>query len=90
MTSAQILQVVRLYQQRLQEEGFEAARYKWPDMRHQSRRGALNHVLHMCNEVKKFVKAEELEKAFRWLGFMQGVLWVCGMYSIDEMRGHNK
>ena len=30
------------------------------------------------------------EKLMRWLGFVQGALWVKGIYGIDEMREHNK
>lgn len=29
-------------------------------------------------------------KAMRWLCFMQGVLWIQGAYSIDEMKTHNR
>ena len=28
----------------------------------------------------------KVEKAMRWLGFVQGTLWLLGVYSIDEMR----
>ncbi len=28
-------------------------------------------------------------KVFRWLGFMQGVLWTLNVYTIDELRRHN-
>lgn len=27
-------------------------------------------------------------KAHRWLGFVQGVLWTQGIYTIDELRAH--
>src|SRR5262245_26720005 len=30
------------------------------------------------------------EKVMRWLGFLQGAFWVLGLYTIDEMRAHNK
>lgn len=33
---------------------------------------------------------EKREKLMRWLGFMQGVLYAKGLYTIDEMRAHNK
>jgi len=26
----------------------------------------------------------------RWLGFMQGALWVKGIYTIDELKAHNR
>ena len=28
------------------------------------------------------------DKSSRWVGFMQGVLWAQGVFSIDEMRAH--
>lgn len=30
------------------------------------------------------------EKIMRWLGFMQGVLWCNGVYTIEQMQEHNK
>jgi len=29
-------------------------------------------------------------KAMRWLCFMQGVLWIQGAYTINEMKDHNR
>jgi hypothetical protein len=51
---------------------------------------ALAHVRTMLPRVKNFVTEGRLDKAFRWLGFIQGVLWAQGIYSIDEMKTHNK
>ncbi len=31
----------------------------------------------------------DLEKAMRWLGFVQGVLWSTGVRTIDQMRKDN-
>jgi hypothetical protein len=36
------------------------------------------------------IDSNETEKAMRWLGFIQGVLWMESIYSIDEMREHNR
>ena len=30
------------------------------------------------------------DKINRWLGFVQGVLWTTGVYTIDDMRDHNR
>jgi hypothetical protein len=30
------------------------------------------------------------EKAHRWLGFIQGVLWMGGRYSLDELKEHSR
>lgn len=50
---------------------------------------AIKHALWMCAQGLEFVRQDELDKAFRWLGFVQGTFWCCGHYSIDEMRAHS-
>ncbi len=61
---------------------------------------AMDHILWMLGEMKK-MEADlpdpspmgfpmKVEKLMRWLGFIQGALWVLGFYSIDEMREHNR
>lgn len=30
------------------------------------------------------------EKLMRWHGFLQGVLWCCGVYSLDALKAHNR
>lgn len=51
---------------------------------------ALGHVLWMCDEITVFIREKRLEKADRWIGFMQGVLWLTGVASIDESRKINR
>jgi hypothetical protein len=46
------------------------------------------HVYWMLGQMKGMV--EDSEKFARWLGFVQGVLWMEGLYSIDELREHNR
>ena len=36
------------------------------------------------------VKSEQWDKVNRWLGFVQGVLWNKRIYTIDDMREHNR
>ena len=49
----------------------------------------LKHAAWMVEEALVFVKEKNFEKAFRRLGFVQGVMWSTGEFSIDEMRKHN-
>jgi len=47
----------------------------------------------ILDEVENFLEEgsrEKLEKAFRWLGFIQGCLWSAGVYTINDLREHNK
>ena len=48
------------------------------------------HLYRMIFEMRTFIREGRMEKVFRWLGFMQGALWVIGVFSIDEMRDHNR
>jgi hypothetical protein len=48
------------------------------------------HVWWMITTLRDFIHEGRMEKAFRWLGFIQGVLWACGMYSVEDLAGHNK
>ena len=53
----------------------------------------LSHLAWMCAEIKRFAETnqqKELEKAFRWLGFVQGVLWDLPWRSIGTMRADNR
>jgi hypothetical protein len=45
-----------------------------------------DHLLTMCRKVEEFLTFGQEAKANRWFGFIQGVLWMSGIYTIDEMR----
>ena len=48
----------------------------------------LQHLASMLSRMEDMYD-EDPEKAMRWLGFVQGVLWSQGIYTIDELRIHN-
>lgn len=48
----------------------------------------LPHLLFMCEEASTFPPAR-LEKAMRWLGFVQGALWARGWISVEEAKRQN-
>lgn len=43
-------------------------------------------------EARGLIKEANLvkEKLMRWLGFTQGILWQLGVYTIQELKEHNK
>lgn len=51
---------------------------------------ALQHVNWMLDNMCDNLPTLDMEKAARWLGFIQGVLWVSNVFTIDEMRDHNR
>ncbi len=52
----------------------------------------LEHTRWMCDEIMVLVGSydQHVEKIMRWLGFVQGVLWSTGTYSIDQMKDDNR
>ena len=53
------------------------------------RRGVA-HLKYMCIEAQKFVDEGRIDKAMRWLGFLQGVLWSWGYFSLDDLKNHSR
>jgi recombinational DNA repair protein (RecF pathway) len=51
---------------------------------------SLAHAAYMCDRITEFVAEGRRDKAFRWLGFLQGVLWVNGVFTLDELANHNR
>ena len=94
MTKDQIKKTLRIYDDKLAVSGIEPIR--------DTNAGHLreHHIRWMCQEMLEWPlfnegigdpaeEAENKEKANRWLGFIQGVLWAECIYTIDEMRDHN-
>jgi hypothetical protein len=87
MTNQQIIDLCKSYIERLDEEWgvYKAVRNDKAD-------GPYEHLCHckwMLAEIPKFLE-ENQEKAMRWIGFVQGVFWSNGIYSVYEMREHNR
>jgi len=59
-----------------------------PDFELDGMEVALRHAHWMCHETLA-MPAEKLEKKFRWLGFIQGVLWMAGVQTVDEAKKDN-
>ena len=51
---------------------------------------ALEHARWMLGEISRFVQIGKIEKACRWLGFVQGIFWVTGIRLIKQMRDDNR
>ena len=47
------------------------------------------HFKFMCDEAQLFVDQDRVDKAMRWLGFMQGAFWMDDVYTLDELKKHS-
>ena len=93
MTPEQVFAVCRRYASLLDAKGCEAVQ----DPKAETQEAKLNHVRWMCDETVEFVdlflegKGQgHLDKAMRWLGFIQGVLAVSNILTIEEMKADNR
>lgn len=88
MTHDHIKRVLDLYDSRLAKMDLEP---HCSDGNCGSALKGLAHVRWMCQEIRVMIdRGESEDKINRWFGFIQGVLYADGIYSINEMRDHNR
>lgn len=44
----------------------------------------------MVPRLRALLDEGRIEKAMRWLGFMQGALWSIDIFSLDELKDHSR
>lgn len=87
MTGEKIKEVTAIYRERLTAAGYAPERFRADDTPACGQ--SLRHLLFMLDEIDDFVTAERMDKANRWLGFVQGVLWRNGLYTLEDLKSHN-
>ncbi|MDD3086427.1 MAG: hypothetical protein PHH45_00535 [Patescibacteria group bacterium] len=89
MTGDQIVAATDRYDRELEKEEIPVAEHPH-DIICMMRRAALAHLRTMFPKMVQFVSEDKIEKAMRWLGFVQGVLWVCGVYTLEQLKADNR
>lgn len=87
MNEKQILNALRACNEVLSE--FRIERWDAASLPPLDKGNQLRHASWMVSEAIKFTREGKLEKANRWLGFVQGVLWSTGQQTIEDMRQMN-
>jgi hypothetical protein len=88
--------MIDFYCKTLTELGYRPAPYQDVDAHIGDRRldtpkfDTLNHALWMCKQTRLFLRAGRFAKAYRWIGTIQGILLMNGVFSITELKGHNR
>lgn len=82
MSDEKILLVLKKYEDKL--DAVFSKGDKW------SKNPQLVHAKNMIPKMRGFMEEGRREKNFRWLGFLQGVLYCHGIYTIEEMANHNR
>lgn len=92
MTVQKVQSVISLYREKL--ESLHVT--KRDDIDHDSHLHSahpdvqLAHCMGMLDKMEGFLAEGRIDKAYRWLGFMQGVFWSLGIYTLTEMMNHNR
>ncbi|TSC82011.1 MAG: hypothetical protein G01um101420_541 [Parcubacteria group bacterium Gr01-1014_20] len=90
MTSEKILEAAGDCKRLLVARNIPSARFpadSFPDLESET----LAHTHYMLDEIiNVFIPADRREKAFRWLGFVQGVLWSKKLLVIADLKNQNR
>jgi len=87
MKKAKFLKTCREYDDLLKDNGYSII-LKEPYTEFEN--SDMNHIRWMLNEIPNMIDdTNKLEKINRWIGFVQGVLWSKGYYTIEDMRGQS-
>lgn len=89
MTKDKVRAVIGSYRCYFESRGISAIAMP-EDMPPRTREDVLQHCHAMLDKLEEFVNENRLDKAFRWLGFIQGCLWTHAVYTLDELKDHNR
>ncbi|MGB4593487.1 MAG: hypothetical protein WBI63_06910 [Coriobacteriia bacterium] len=90
------LRMLELYSRTLKAMGFAPEPYPDLDERMGGRKfetprfDTLNHAMWLCDETVDFVRQGRFAKAYRWIGMIQGILFMNGVFSLRELKEHNR
>ena len=90
-TAQQFTRMLDLYENVLDRMGYEPVPY--PDatahvggsLLTATRFDCLNHAYWMCRCVRQYVRENRVARAYRWMGTIQGLLFMGGIYSLEEL-----
>ena len=89
MTKTKCLATLRIYR-----DFFEGKKVPKLDVPHDlvgpTQAQSLAHAHGMLDQMEQFIREDRMEKFFRWLGFVQGILWSLGIYPLEDLKNHNR
>lgn len=89
MTPEKVIKVIESYRQLFMER--KIGKIDYPDDKiTNGEMCSLEHCHSMLDKMIDFVHEERMNKVFRWLGFIQGVLWVNRIFTLSDLKNHNR
>jgi|SRR3989338_4031467 len=94
MNNQKVLEVIAIYRAYFEERNIHKIDFphtlSLANYGDQAKEMALSHCHGMLDQMESFVAEGRMEKTFRWLGFIQGVLWLTGCYTLEELKNQNR
>lgn len=90
MTKNKIIEVVNRYRSFFKERNVMKGKIPGNHPHRILDSDQMGHCYWMLDEIERFIREDRIEKAFRWLGFVQGCLWMSRCFTIEELAEHNK
>lgn len=88
MEAERVRRVIALYKHTLIEKGIQKKEYTHGVLLSSGTDG-LAHCLCMIDKFEGFIQEDRMDKVFRWLGFIQGMLCAERIFTIQELQLHN-
>ncbi len=89
MEPKKVLEVIEATRQLFIERGIGKVNYPHDEILDSIVHG-LEHCHGMLDKMVELVHEGRMEKVFRWLGFIQGVLWANQICTLTELKNQNK
>lgn len=89
MDAAKCLEALKVYRGLFESRGIDKIDYPHKEILNGVQHG-LEHCHGMLDKMREFIQEGRMEKFFRWLGFVQGVLWASGIYPLEDLKNHNR
>jgi len=89
MTPEKYREVIEAYERFFKEIGLKKIKYHHDRLIFSKIEG-LSHCYGMLDKMLVFLEEERFDKLNRWLGFVQGCLWLSSKNSLEELRNHNR
>lgn len=89
MKKEKVQQVIDIYRNKFEELGVGKVDYPHEELLDSQEHGA-EHCHGMLDKIEGFLKQDRMDKVFRWLGFVQCLLWSQRIYTLDDLMNHNR
>lgn len=81
--------IVLIYKGKLTELRVEPEEF-FEEKTMQSSHAALAHCYFLLGKIETMLKKDKVEEAGHLIGFIQGILWIEGIYNIKQLKAHGE